>query len=81
MSKAFLFQAIQFSQTVLMQTIQFKYAVSSIQSINRALSGANIWGKSGPGSNGNEGVLYIPQSSRITGTSPSDCLVSYPGHL
>ena len=34
---------------------------------------------SGPGSNGNEGVLHIPQSSRITGTSPSDCLVSYPG--
>ena len=27
-----------------------------------------------------EGVLRIPQSSSITGTSPSDCLVSYPGH-
>ena len=37
--------------------------------------------QSGPGSNGNEGVLYIPQSSSITGNSPSDCLVSYPGHL
>ena len=35
---------------------------------------------SGPGSNRNEGVLRIPQSSSITGTSPSDCLVSYPGH-
>ena len=23
---------------------------------------------------------YIPQSSSIAGTSPSDCLVSYPGH-
>ena len=34
-------------------------------------------GLNGPGSNGNEGVLRIPQSSRITGTSPSDCLVSY----
>ncbi len=33
-----------------------------------------------PGSNGNEGVLRIPQSSRITVTSPSDCLVSYPRH-
>ena len=31
-------------------------------------------------SNGNEGVLRIPQSSSKTGTSPSDCLVSYPGH-
>ena len=29
---------------------------------------------------GNEGVLCIPQSSSITGTSPSDCLVSYAGH-
>ena len=35
---------------------------------------------SGPGSDGNEGVLRIPQSSSITGTSPSDCSVSYPGH-
>ena len=26
------------------------------------------------------GVLHIPQNSSITGTSPSDCLVSYPGH-
>ena len=27
-----------------------------------------------------KGVLHIPQSSSIAGTSPSDCLVSYPGH-
>ena len=44
------------------------------------LSGATIPGQSGPGSNGNEGVLRIPQSPSITGTSPSDCLVSYLGH-
>ena len=31
--------------------------------------------QSGPGSDGNEGVLCIPQSSSIIGTSPSDCLV------
>ena len=37
-------------------------------------------GQSGPGSNGNEGVLHIPQGPSITGTSPSDCLLSYPGH-
>ena len=36
--------------------------------------------ESGLGSNINERVLYIPQSSR-TGASLSDCLVSYPGHL
>ena len=47
--------------------------------IDRALSGATIPGQSGPGSNNNEEVLHIPQRSSITGTSPSDCLVSYPG--
>ena len=41
------------------------------------LSGATTPGQSGPGSDGNEGVLRIPQSSSIAGTSPSDCLVSY----
>ena len=54
---------------------------SSIGPIVRSLSGATTLGQSGPGSNGNEGVLRIPQSSSITGTSPSDCLVLYPGHL
>ena len=42
-----------------------------------ALSGATTLGQSGPGSDGTEGVLRIPQSSSITGTSPSNCLVSY----
>ena len=41
------------------------------------LLGAATPGLSGPGSDGNKGVLYIYQSSSITGTSPSDCLVSY----
>ena len=45
-----------------------------------ALSGATTPGQNRPGSIGNEGVFRIPQSSSITGTSPSDCLVSYPGH-
>ena len=44
------------------------------------LSGATTPGQSGPGSDGNEGVLPILQSSSIAGTSPSDCLVSYPEH-
>ena len=44
------------------------------------LSGATMLGQSGPGSNGNEGVLRIPQSSSITGTLPSEFLVLYPGH-
>ena len=37
-------------------------------------------GQSGPESDGNEGVPRIPQSSKIPGASPSDCLVSYVGH-
>ena len=45
-----------------------------------ALSGATTPGQSGSGSDGNEGVLRITQSSSTVGTSPSDCLVSYPGH-
>ena len=41
-----------------------------------ALSSATTPGQSGPGSNGHEGVLRIPQSSSITGTWPSNSLVS-----
>ena len=44
------------------------------------ISGATTPGQSGPGSDGNKGVVRIPQSSSTAGTSPSDCLVSYPGH-
>ena len=53
---------------------------SSIWPINRTLSGVTTLGQSEPGSNGNEGVLCIPQSCSITGASPSDCLVLYPRH-
>ena len=79
--KTFLFQAIQFSQTVLFQTIQFCISTqfSSIWPIDRTLSSATTPGQSRPGSDANEGVLLILQSSSITGTSPSDCLVLYPG--
>ena len=44
------------------------------------LSGATSPGQCEPGSDGNEGELRIPQNSNITGTLPSDCLVSYTGH-
>ena len=67
-----LFQAIPFSIST-----QF----SSIWPIDRTVSGATTPGQSGTGSNDNEGALPITQSSGITGTSPSDCLGSYPGHL
>ena len=78
-----LFRTIQFSINM-----QFKYKnsklskpwFSSIWPIDRTLSGVTTPGQSGPGSNGNKGVLCIPQSSSNLGTSPPDCLVSYPGH-
>ena len=53
-----------------------KVQFNSIGPIDRTLSGATTPDQSGPGSDGNEGVLRIPQSSTISGTSPSDCLVS-----
>ena len=69
--KRVLFQAFQFS---------IRTQFSSIWPINRILSGATTPGQSGSRSDGNEGVLRITQSSSITGTLPSACLVSYPEH-
>ena len=89
MSKTVPFQTNQFSisthftcQNSPSQTVHFSISTqfSSIWPIDRTLSGATTPGKSGPGSNGNEEVKSISQSSSITGTSPSDCLVSNPGH-
>ena len=45
------------------------------------LSGATTPGQSRPESDGNDRVLRIPQSSSITGASPSNFFVSYPGYL
>ena len=63
---------------------QFRFSIctqfSSIWPIDRTLSGSTTSSQSGPGSNGNKGVLSISQISNITGSSPSDSLVSYPGH-
>ena len=58
------------------------YSVYSIHfSISMLLVLFNPYrGQSGPGSDGNEGVLRIPQSTSTAGTSSSDCLVSYLGH-
>ena len=70
-----------YRSTVLFQTIQFSISrlFSSIWSIDKTLSGATTLGQSEPGSDGNEEVLSISQSSSITGASSSDCLVSSPG--
>ena len=81
MLKQFYFKQFSLAkvQTVLFQTVQFNMSTqySSVSPIDRTLSDATIPGQSRPGSDGNEGVLRISQSSSITGTSPSDCLVSY----
>ena len=65
------------SKTVLFQTIQSSISTKfyTIRSIDRTLSGANTPGQSELGSDGNKGVLRIPQSSIIPGATPSNCLV------
>ena len=70
-------------KTVIFQVIQFSISMyfSSIWPIDKTLLSATTPGQSRPGSDGNEEVLCIPESSSITGTSPSDRLVSYPGYL
>ena len=54
---------------------------SSIWPIDRTLSGVTTLSQSEPGSDGNKGLLCIPQMSSITGVSLSDYLISYPWHL
>ena len=54
---------------------------SSIWPIDRTLIGATTPGQSGPGNDGNEGVLYIFESSNITEASPSHCLYDLLGSL
>ena len=45
------------------------------------ISGATTPNLSGLGSNGNEGIPCIPQNSRISVATLSDCILSYPWHL
>ena len=70
------------SKTVLFQAIQSRISTqfSSISPIDRTLSGTTTPSQSVLWSDGNEGVLSIPQSFSITGTSPPDCLESHPEH-
>ena len=60
-----------YTKTVLFQTIQFNISsqFSTIWPIDRTLSSASTLSQSGIGGDGNEGVLHIPKSSSITGTS------------
>ena len=72
------FQVLLYNSHNLTSVI-FLHTVCSIWSIDRTLSSATTPGQSGPGSNGNEGVLHIPQISKAE-APPSDGLMSYPGH-
>ena len=73
------------NQTVLFLTIQFSMSHLFAFSLNvkqfylthRNLSGTTTPSQSQPESDGSEGVLCVPQSSNVTGVSPSDCLMSY----
>ena len=69
-------------ETVLFQAIQFSISTlfSSISFIDKTLSDVTTSGQSGPGGDGNKGVLHITQSPSITGISPSNCFLSYTGH-
>ena len=70
-----------YKYSLLFQKILFSISTQfrSIWLIDKTLLDATTPIKSGPGSNGNEGVLRIAQSPSITRASPSDSLVSYPG--
>ena len=79
--RLFIAKSILYIKTVLFQAVQFSISTQfgSIWPLDRTLSGATTPGHSGPGSDGNKGVLRILQSSSIIRTSLSDCLVSYTG--
>ena len=55
------------------------HIVCSFWPIDRTLSGATTTGQSGLESIDNEGVLHIPQISKV-GASPSNGLMSIPGY-
>ena len=76
-------------QIVLFQTIQFSISHLFALILNvkqfylthrKDLTGATTPGQSEPRSDANEGVHHIPLSFGIREASPSDSLVSYPGH-
>ena len=69
-------------KTVLFQTIQFSVSNFFMHSIkvkkflsDTTLLGPTTLSQSGPMSDGNKGILRIPQSSSITRASSSGCLI------
>ena len=72
------FQVLQYNSHNLTSIICL-YILCSIWPINETISGGTTPGQHGHGSNGNEGVLFIPQISKA-GASWLDSLMLYPGH-
>ena len=56
-------------------TVSYSWSNTSIWHIDGISSGTATPGQSEPGNNGDEEVLYIPQSSSIFVALPLDCLV------
>ena len=78
------FQPLLFNtnSSICIQLKGFKYSKwlnSSIWPTDRIQTGTTTLSQSGSGSNGNEGILHIYQSSK-TGALPSHGQVSYLGH-
>ena len=82
LSKTFLFQAIRFSQTVLIQKIQFSISMQLV------LFNPYIWpyqalpfrARVDLGAIAMKRCFGFPKTPASTEVSPSDHLVSYPGH-
>ena len=79
-----LFSHIKFFQVLLynshnLTSVIYLYSVCSLWLIDRILSGATTPSQCGLGSNDNEGVQHIPQTSKA-GALPSDGLMSYVGN-
>ena len=83
LNKLDFFCTVKWFQVLLYQSLTSiicLHTVCSIWLIDRILSGATTLGQGGPGSNGNEGVLYISQIFKV-GDSSSDGLMPYLGLL
>ena len=75
--------SVKRTKSVQFQTIQFSISTlcSFVRPIDRALLGATTPGQSGPGSDGNEGVIRIPPQLQPYWNLIIRCLVLYSGHL
>ena len=57
-----------------------RHDMMMMRPIDRTLSGGTTQSQSRPGSDDDEGVIRTPQRSTITGTSATNCFVTYLGH-